>query len=101
MLFLTIRCLRSNSIQKNVSEMLRRTLVGDVQQATFRVPKIVVERVVQHHADEAANHDRGINFDQGTLALALANVAAKKVINSTHKLLEEHLRELVFFERGV
>src|SRR5215213_10313544 len=101
MLFLTIRCLRSNAIQKNVSEMFGRTLVGDVQQTTFRVPKIVVERVVHHHADEAAHDDRGIDFDQRALALTLANVTAKKVINTTDKLLEEHLRQLVFFERRV
>src|ERR1051325_5010613 len=98
---LTIRCLRSNSIQKNVREILRRVLVRDVQQAAFRVPKIVVERVVHHHADETTNHDRGIHFDQGALALTLVNIAAEKFINSTNKLVEEHLRKLVLVEGGV
>src|SRR5215212_11984591 len=101
MLFLIIRCLRSNAIQKNVSEMSCRTLVGDVQQTTFRVPKIVVERVVHHHTDKTADHDRRIHFDQGALALSLVNVTAKKVVNSTNKLFEEHLRQLVLFKCGV
>ena len=89
---------RSYSVQKNVSEILCRTLVRDVQQATFRVPKIVVERVVHHHADEATHDDRRIHFDQRSLALSLANVCAEKLINASNKLVEEHLRELVFLE---
>ena len=75
--------------------------VRDVQQATFRVPKIVVERVVHHHADEATHDDRRIHFDQRSFALSFANVCAEKFINPTHKLVEEHLREFVFFECGV
>ncbi len=81
--------------------MFGRALVRDVQQAAFRVPKIVVERVVHHHAYEAAHHDRGINFDEGTFALSLANVTSKKVVDATNKLVEEHLRQFMLFEGGV
>src|SRR5829696_8154196 len=91
-------CLYRNSVQQNVSELLCRTLVADVQQATIRVPKIVVERLVHHHADKATHHDRGIDFRESSVALSLADVSAEKLVDATHILVEEHFRELVFFE---
>ena len=36
-----------------------------------------------------------------SLALPFANVATQKLVNAPHKLVKEHLRELVFFERRV
>src|SRR5215217_3319836 len=71
-------CLYRDSIQKNVCEMLCSAFVGDVQQLTAWVPKIVVERLVHHHADKTTHHDRRIDFDKSTFALSLADVAAEK-----------------------
>src|SRR5262245_53969499 len=71
-LYLFFRCCcrrRSNSLQENVSKNLCRVFVRDVQQATIWIPEIVVERVVHHHADEAAHHDRRIDFDKRSVAL--------------------------------
>ena len=73
--------------------------IRDVQQATTRIPKIVVKRVVHDHSDEATHDDRRIDVDERAFALTLADVAAEEFVNAPHKLVEEHLRELVFFER--
>src|SRR6185503_10269990 len=81
--------------------MLCSTFVGDVQQTAFRIPKIVVERMMHHHSDEAAHDNRRIHLDKRSLALSLTDVAAKELVHTTHKLVEEHLRELVLLERGV
>src|SRR6185369_7093988 len=78
--------------------MLCSGLVGDIQQATIWVPKIVVERVVHDHADETPHHDRRIDFRKSPVTLPLADVAAQKLIDGTHILVEEHLCELVLFE---
>ena len=90
--------MRADPVQKYVGEMLRRTLVGDVQQAAIRIPKIIVERVVHHHADKRAHHDRRIDVDQRTFALSLAEIGAEKFVNVTNKLVEKHLRQFVFLE---
>ena len=81
--------------------MLRGVLVREVQQTTIAIPKIVVQRVVHHHADKAAHHDRRIDLDKRSVALAFTNVAAEKVVNVPHDPIEEHLGELVFLERGI
>src|SRR6185369_5908678 len=57
--------------------------------------------MVHHHSDEAAHDDRGIHLDERSLALSLADVAAKKLVHATHKFVEKHLRELVLLECGV
>src|SRR5689334_23832702 len=75
-----------DAVQKDFGEILCRGFVRNVQQAPIRVPKIVVERVMQDHAQEATHHDCRIDFDKRTLALSFANVAAQKFINRTHKL---------------
>ncbi len=54
--------------------------------------------MVHHHADEAADHDRRIDVYEHSVALSLTNVAAQKLINVPHDLIEEHLRELVLLE---
>jgi hypothetical protein len=54
--------------------------------------------VVHHHADEAAHHDRRIDLDERSLALSVAYVTAQKLVNVSHKLIEEHLRKLVLLE---
>src|SRR5215208_1792650 len=89
---------RSDSVQKKVSEMLCSAFVGDVQQTTIWIPEIVVERVVHHHADEAAHHDGRIDLDERSVPLSLADVPAQKLVNVSHKFIEEHLRELMLFE---
>src|SRR5688500_6040478 len=76
-----------------------RIFIRDVQQATTGIPKIVVERVVHHHPDEAAHDDRRVDIDARAFALALAYVAAEEFINAADKLIEEHLRELMLLER--
>ena len=68
--------------------MLRGALVGDIHQPPRGVPEIVVQRVVHHHPDEAAHHDRGIHLDQRTVALALKQVTTKEFINAPHELVE-------------
>lgn len=81
--------------------MLRGRFVRDIQQPVFRVPKIVIQRVVHHHADEAADDDRRIDLDERAVALPFAQVGAEKLVNLQNKLVEEHLRQLVLFERRV
>jgi len=71
--------------------MRGRVFIREIEQTTIWIPKIVVERVVHHHADKAAHHDRGIDFDKRSVALPFANVAAEKVVNVPHDLIEEHL----------
>ena len=78
-----------------------RVFIRDAQQAPVRIPKIVVERVVHHHSDEATHNDRGVDVDEGAFTLALTNVASEKLVDPFDELIDEHLRELVFFERRV
>jgi hypothetical protein len=81
--------------------MPRRFFVRNVEQAAARIPQVVVKRMVHDHTDKAADDDRGIDIDKRTVALAPAYVVAQKLVNTQHELIEEHLRELVFFERRV
>jgi hypothetical protein len=81
--------------------MPRRFFVRNVEQATARIPQVVIKRMVHDHPDEAAHDDRGIDIDEGTFALALPYVTAEKLVDAPYELVEEHLRELVFLERRV
>ena len=56
---------------------------------------------MNHHADEGADDDQRIHFDQRTFTLALPDVLPDKLINVAYKFLPEHLRQLVTFERRV
>ena len=78
--------------------MFGSAFIGDVQQAAFGIPKVVVERVVHHHADERANDQGRINFDKGTVLLSLANVVTEELIELEDNLVEKHLCQFVFLQ---
>jgi len=79
--------------------MPRRLFIRYVEQATARIPQVVVKRMVHDHPDEAAHDDRRIDIDKRAFALALPYVTPQKLVNAPHELIEKHLRELVFLER--
>src|SRR5919106_4559128 len=79
--------------------MPRRLFVRNVEQATARIPQVVVKRVVHNHPDEATHDDRRIDIDERAFALALPYVTAQELVNAPHELIEKHLREFVFLER--
>ena len=67
----------------------------------FGIPKIVVERVVHHHADERSARRSPDPFRSTLLHVVARECSAEKLVNSPDKLVEEHLRELVLLECGV
>jgi len=53
------------------------------------------------HADKSAHDHQRFNLDHGAVALPLANVSAQSPVHARDELLPEHLRELMFFQRGM
>ena len=85
--------------QENFSEVSGRGLIGNLQQPPFAVPKVIVQRVMDHHADEGAHDDRRLNLYHGTVTLPLAYVGAQKFVNPVHEFFPEHLCQLVILQR--
>src|SRR5205814_6609201 len=65
------------------------------------IPQIVVERVVNNHSDKSPNDHERLDVFESSVALPLTNVSAQRVIDPQDKFLPKHLRQLVFFQRGI
>src|SRR5712692_6233487 len=72
-----------NAAQQNVGELARGVFVRNLEQASFAIPQIVVERVMNHHADKRAHYDQGFNLDHRPVALSLTNVLSEKRVHAT------------------
>src|SRR5882724_12887379 len=57
--------------------------------------------MVNDHADESAYYDSWIHRNHRAVALSLSNIVPKQLVDSPHKLLKKHLRQLVSLESGV
>jgi len=88
-------------VQENIRKLAGCGLIRNLQQLPLAVPKIVIERVMNDHADKSAHDDERIDIDHGALALAFANVLAQNAIHALHEFFPEHRRQLVLFEGRV
>ena len=53
------------------------------------------------HSDKSPNDHERLDVLESSVALPLTNVSAQRVIDPQDKFLPKHLRQLVFFQRGI
>ena len=90
-----------DTMHQDVCEFARRHLVRNLQQHPLSIPQVVVERMMDDHADERAHDDQGLDFNDCAIALPFANVGAQDPVYARDELFPEHLRQLMFFQRGM
>lgn len=88
-------------MQENIREFSGRSLIRNLQQLPLAIPKIVVERMVNDHADKGPHDDQRLDFNHGSVALSLANVLAQNAIDALDEFFPEYLGQLVLFQRGM